>query len=57
MIRGAGGDGVRVEGSGVGGVPVSGVLDGRAIEVRVWMSGGGLRVGSAGSVCEADLIR
>lgn len=41
--------------SDVGGVSVSGVLDG-----RVWVSDGELRmvpVGSAGNVCEAGLIR
>lgn len=46
--------------SDVGGVPGSGVLDGRVIEARVWVSDGELRmvpVGSAGSVREADLIR
>ena len=46
--------------SDVGGVPGSGVLDGRVIEARVWVSDGELRmapVGSAGNVCEVDLIR
>ena len=46
--------------SDVGGVPGSGVLDGRVIEAGVWMSDGELGmtpVGSAGNVREVDLIR